>query len=141
MYFLETFIATTCRQFSGLHLLFLIADAKVYLATTIFVWLLAVVFYFARIPEISDDDMQQQQETVEGLIRHDQKPFFKQYRLFLAVWAQFMYCGAQGFFPNRYKTYMKYRSRRFLSTMQMKLLDSVTRNPPSCCPRHKDSSR
>lgn len=59
--------------------------------------MLAVVFYFARIPEISDDDMQQQQETVEGLIRHDQKPFLKQNRLFLAVWAQFMYCGAQGF--------------------------------------------
>jgi hypothetical protein len=49
--------------------------SKVYLATTIFVWLLAVVFYFARIPEISDDDMQYQQEMIEGLIRHDQKSF------------------------------------------------------------------
>ena len=58
--------------------------------------MLATVFYFARIPEISDDDMQHLQETIGAAIRHDQKPFLKQYRLFLAVWGQFMYVGAQG---------------------------------------------
>jgi len=76
------------------------AEVKVYLATTMFVWMLAAVFYFSRIPEISDDDMQNLQETKGGLIRHDQKPFLKQYRLFLAVWGQFMYVGAQGYCPS-----------------------------------------
>jgi fucose permease len=100
-----------------------------------FVWMLAVVFYFARIPEISDDDMQLQQETVEGLIRHDQKPFFKQYRLFLAVWGQFMYVGAQGS-SQSIKTYLLFHSQLSLSTMPTKLPDTATRNlPNSCLPR------
>jgi FHS family L-fucose permease-like MFS transporter len=68
----------------------------VYFAVAIFVWALVVVFYFARIPEISDDDMQALQETTTGALRHDEKPFWRQYRLFLAIWAQFMYVGAQG---------------------------------------------
>jgi len=55
------------------------------------------VFYFSPIPEISDDDMQHLQETIQGALRHDQKPFLKQHRLFLAVFAQFMYVGAEGF--------------------------------------------
>jgi MFS transporter, FHS family, L-fucose permease len=58
---------------------------------------LAVIFYFSRIPEISDEDMQLLQETTAGVLRHDQKPFIKQYRLFLAVWGQFMYVGSEGF--------------------------------------------
>jgi FHS family L-fucose permease-like MFS transporter len=66
------------------------------LAITAFVWVLAVVFYFSRIPEISDDDMQYQQEVNEGALRHDQKPFLKQHRLFLAVFAEFMYVGSEG---------------------------------------------
>ena len=61
-----------------------------------FVWSLAIVFYFSRIPEISDEDMQYQQEVTIGALRHDQKPITKQYRLFLAVLAQFMYVGAEG---------------------------------------------
>jgi fucose permease len=69
---------------------------KVYLAITAFVWALAVVFYFSRIPEISDDDMQYQQEITPGILRHDQKPIWRQYRLFLAVWGQFMYVGSEG---------------------------------------------
>ena len=64
-----------------------------------FVWTLAVVFYFSKIPEISDDDMQHLQETTEDVIRNDRKPLSKQYRLFLAVWSQFMYVGSEGFVP------------------------------------------
>lgn len=41
--------------------------------------------------------MQYQQENAGiNIIRHDQKPFKQQYRLFLAVFAQFMYVGAEG---------------------------------------------
>ena len=54
------------------------------------------MFYFSRIPEISDDDMQYLQEVTEGVLRHDQKPFLKQHRLLLAVFAQFMYVGSEG---------------------------------------------
>jgi FHS family L-fucose permease-like MFS transporter len=52
--------------------------------------------YFSRIPEISDDDMEYQQEVNEGALRHDQKPFLKQHRLFPAVFAEFMYVGSAG---------------------------------------------
>lgn len=52
------------------------------------------MFYFAKIPEISDEDMQYLQEITAGVLRHDQKPFRKQYRLFLEIWGQFMYVKA-----------------------------------------------
>lgn len=65
----------------------------VYLAIACFVFLLAVVFYFSPIPEISDADMAfQAEETHAGT---DLKPFWKQYRLFHATFAQFCYTGAQ----------------------------------------------
>ncbi|KAF2105807.1 major facilitator superfamily domain-containing protein [Lophiotrema nucula] len=65
----------------------------VYLAIACFVFLLAVVFYFSPIPEITDADMAfQAEETHAGT---DIKPFIKQYRLFHATFAQFCYTGAQ----------------------------------------------
>ena len=65
----------------------------VYLAIACFVFLLAAVFYFSPIPEITDADMQfQAQETH---VEADDKPFNKQYRLFHAAFAQFCYTGAQ----------------------------------------------
>ncbi|KAF2264108.1 MFS general substrate transporter [Lojkania enalia] len=65
----------------------------VYLAIACFVFLLAVVFYFSPIPEITDADMAfQAQETHAGT---DGRPFRKQYRLFHATLAQFCYTGAQ----------------------------------------------
>ncbi|KAF2475772.1 MFS general substrate transporter [Lindgomyces ingoldianus] len=65
----------------------------VYLAIACFVFLLAVVFYFSPIPEITDADMAfQAEETHAGT---DVKPFRKQYRLFHAAFAQFCYTGAQ----------------------------------------------
>jgi FHS family L-fucose permease-like MFS transporter len=65
----------------------------VYLAIAVFVFLLAVVFYFSPIPEITDADMAFQAE--ETHVDADQKPFRKQYRLFHAAFAQFCYTGAQ----------------------------------------------
>ncbi|KAL8990755.1 MAG: hypothetical protein Q9169_008046, partial [Polycauliona sp. 2 TL-2023] len=82
----------------------------VYLAIACFVFLLAVVFYFSTIPEITDADMmfqvrilplgfehreadsRQAQATHVGVA---EKPFRKQYRLFHAAFAQFCYTGAQ----------------------------------------------
>ena len=65
----------------------------VYLAIACFVFLLAVVFYFSPIPEVTDADMAfQAEETHAGT---DVKPFIKQYRLFHATFAQFCYTGAQ----------------------------------------------
>ncbi|KAF2734534.1 MFS general substrate transporter [Polyplosphaeria fusca] len=65
----------------------------VYLAIACFVFLLAVVFYFSPIPEITDADMAfQAEETHAGT---DVQPFKKQYRLFHATFAQFCYTGAQ----------------------------------------------
>lgn len=66
----------------------------VYLAIACFVFLLAVVFYFSDIPEITDADMAfQAAETHAG---EDQtQPFRKQYRLFHAAFAQFCYTGSQ----------------------------------------------
>ncbi|KAH7137773.1 major facilitator superfamily domain-containing protein [Dactylonectria macrodidyma] len=74
----------------------------VYLAIAAFVFLLAVAFYLAEIPEITDADMAYQAE--ETHIEGQELPFRKQYRLFHAAFAQFCYCGAQvaiaGFFIN-----------------------------------------
>jgi len=65
----------------------------VYLAISVFVLLLATLFFFSKIPEITDADMAYQaQETHADA---DDKPFTKQYKLFHAAFAQFCYTGAQ----------------------------------------------
>ncbi|KAK2768851.1 hypothetical protein FQN54_000711 [Arachnomyces sp. PD_36] len=74
----------------------------VYLAIGIFVFCLAGVFFVSNIPEVTDADMAfQVAETHTG---SDDKPFWKQYRLFHAAFAQFTYTGAQvaiaGYFVN-----------------------------------------
>ncbi|KAK0275383.1 hypothetical protein LTR35_011085 [Friedmanniomyces endolithicus] len=74
----------------------------VYLAIAVFVFSLAIVFYFSPIPEITDADMAfQAEETHAGT---DNVSFSKQYRLFHAAFAQFCYTGAQvaiaGYFIN-----------------------------------------
>ncbi|TVY76000.1 L-fucose-proton symporter [Lachnellula suecica] len=63
----------------------------VYLAIACFVFLLAV--RSSPIPEVTDADMAFQAEETHA--NDDQKPFFKQYRLFHAAFAQFCYTGAQ----------------------------------------------
>ncbi|EAT79855.1 hypothetical protein HBH56_078780 [Parastagonospora nodorum] len=65
----------------------------VYLAIACFVFLLAVVYFFSPIPEITDADMAFQAETTHA--GTDVKPFRKQWRLFHATFAQFCYTGAQ----------------------------------------------
>jgi len=74
----------------------------VYLAIACFVFILAVVFLFSTIPEITDADMAfQAAETHAG---EGDLPFRRQYRLFHAAFAQFCYVGSQvsiaGFFIN-----------------------------------------
>lgn len=85
----------------------------VYLSIAAFVLLLAILFLFSNIPEITDagestlpvfdlesmlkllfiEDMAHQAE--ESHSSAHEKPFIKQYRLFHAAFAQFCYCGAQ----------------------------------------------
>lgn len=65
-----------------------------YLAIGIFVFLLAAVFFFAYIPEVTDADMAAQAEDTHT--GSSDKPFRKQYRLFHAAAAQWCYTGAQG---------------------------------------------
>ncbi|KAJ4289942.1 hypothetical protein N0V88_006739 [Collariella sp. IMI 366227] len=65
----------------------------VYLAIACFVFILAVVFFFSSIPEITDADMAfQASESHAGA---EDLPLRKQYRLFHASFAQFCYTGAQ----------------------------------------------
>lgn len=66
-----------------------------YLGIAAFVTLLAVVFYFAPIPEVTDADMELQAEMSAALTGYEEKPMRKQYKLFFGVAAQFCYVGAQ----------------------------------------------
>ncbi|KAI8664893.1 hypothetical protein LRP88_14597 [Fusarium phalaenopsidis] len=65
----------------------------VYLSIAAFVLLLAILFLFSNIPEITDADMAHQAQETHSSAH--EKPFVKQYRLFHAAFAQFCYCGAQ----------------------------------------------
>jgi MFS transporter, FHS family, L-fucose permease len=67
----------------------------VYLGVACFVFLLAIVFFFAPIPEITDADMALQAEESAGDTGFIDKPFRKQYTLFFGSIAQFCYVGAQ----------------------------------------------
>jgi FHS family L-fucose permease-like MFS transporter len=66
-----------------------------YLGIAGFVTCLAVVFYFAPIPEVTDADMELQAEQSAALTGYEDKPMRKQYKLFFGVAAQFCYVGAQ----------------------------------------------
>ncbi|KAH0594751.1 hypothetical protein MHUMG1_07585 [Metarhizium humberi] len=65
----------------------------VYLAIAAFVFTLAAIFLFARIPEITDADMEFQ--AAEAHAVDNDLPFKKQYRLFHAAFSQFCYTGSQ----------------------------------------------
>jgi FHS family L-fucose permease-like MFS transporter len=67
----------------------------VYLGIAGFVAILAVIFYFAPIPEITDSDMADQAEMTTGATGYVDKPLRKQYTLFWGTFAQFSYVGAQ----------------------------------------------
>ncbi|ORY68188.1 glucose galactose transporter [Pseudomassariella vexata] len=64
----------------------------VYLGVAGFVILLVILFFLAPMPEITDADMNVQESEIAEF---DPGPFRKQYNLFLAVWSQFCYVGAQ----------------------------------------------
>lgn len=66
-----------------------------YLGIAAFVFLLAVVFFFSPIPEVTDADMALQAAQCAGLTGYVDKPLRKQYKLFFGVAAQFCYVGAQ----------------------------------------------
>ncbi|KAK1596528.1 glucose/galactose transporter [Colletotrichum navitas] len=102
-------IGTVVAPVMGSYVFFAFDDKRalenvqwVYLAIAVFVWSLAIVFWLARIPEITDADMAFQASETHANV--DDKPFRKQYRLFHAAFAQFCYTGAQvaiaGFFIN-----------------------------------------
>jgi FHS family L-fucose permease-like MFS transporter len=67
----------------------------VYLGIAGFVAILAVVFFFAPIPEITDSDMADQAEMTTAATGYVDKPLRKQYTLFWGTFAQFSYVGAQ----------------------------------------------
>ncbi|MCJ1308285.1 hypothetical protein MMC25_001938 [Agyrium rufum] len=75
----------------------------VYLGIACFVFCLAVVFFFAPIPEVTDADMEEVEETTENT-GYAEKPLKQQYMLFWGVIAQFCYVGSQvaiaGYFIN-----------------------------------------
>lgn len=64
----------------------------VYLGVACFVGLLIILFFLAPMPEITDADMGVQETEIGD---YDPGPFWKQINLFLAVWSQFCYVGAQ----------------------------------------------
>ncbi|KAI3402088.1 hypothetical protein diail_17 [Diaporthe ilicicola] len=66
-----------------------------YLGIAAFVFLLALVFFFSPIPEVTDADMELQAEQSAGLTGYEERPMAKQYKLFFGVFAQFCYVGAQ----------------------------------------------
>ncbi|KAI5309942.1 hypothetical protein KEM55_002078, partial [Ascosphaera atra] len=87
----------------------------VYLAIGVFVFLLAIVFLFAHIPEVTDADMALQMQQIgadddgdgeegQGQGQGQDRPFWKHYQLFHAALAQFLYTGGQvaiaGYFIN-----------------------------------------
>jgi FHS family L-fucose permease-like MFS transporter len=70
----------------------------VYLGVACFDVLLIVLFFLAPMPEITDADMHAQEGEIGGQYQYDYDdpgPFRKQTNLFLAVWSQFCYVGAQ----------------------------------------------
>ncbi|KAI1820133.1 MFS general substrate transporter [Xylaria intraflava] len=93
-------IGTVIAPVLGSYVFFTFDDATalenvqwVYVAIGIFVFLLALVFFVTKIPEITDADMAFQANETHA--NADDKPFWKQYRVFHAAFAQFCYTGAQ----------------------------------------------
>jgi len=69
-----------------------------YLGIATFIFLLAFGLYFAPIPEITDEDLQEQtHQTAEehGDNTYEDQPLGKQYKLFFGVFASFCFTGSQ----------------------------------------------
>lgn len=65
----------------------------VYLGVAGFVALLIILFWIVPMPEVTDADMEVQEREIAD--EDAVGPFRKQYNLFLGVWSQFCYVGAQ----------------------------------------------
>jgi FHS family L-fucose permease-like MFS transporter len=78
----------------------------VYLGIGIFVFILAAVFFFAPIPEVTDADMAAQAASSGSDTAFEDKPLSKQYTLFFGVAAQFCYVGAQCAFAGYFINYV-----------------------------------
>ncbi|KAI9894909.1 MAG: hypothetical protein M1814_000129 [Vezdaea aestivalis] len=79
-----------------------------YLGCAIFVFLLAVVFYFTPLPEITDSDMADGEEMgADWDTGYADKPLYKQYTLFWGVAAQFCYVGSQVAVANFFINYVE----------------------------------
>ncbi|KAK3305730.1 major facilitator superfamily domain-containing protein [Chaetomium strumarium] len=83
----RVFFASTVDNNEGLK-----SVQWVYLGVACFDVLLIVLFVLAPMPEITDADMHAQEGEIG---QYDPGPFRKQTNLFLAVWSQFCYVGAQ----------------------------------------------
>jgi len=79
-----------------------------YVALAAFVTLLAVVFFFSPIPEVTDADMALQAEQCSDLTGYEEKPLAKQYKLFFGVAAQFCYVGAQVGVASQFINYTRF---------------------------------
>ncbi|OBT72923.1 hypothetical protein VF21_07784 [Pseudogymnoascus sp. 05NY08] len=119
-------IGTVLAPVLGSYVFFNFSDEKaldnvqwVYVAIAIFVLLLATAFYFADIPEITDADMAFQVEVTHT--EADDKPFYKQYKLFHATFAQFCYTGAQVAFAAGFINYADYTKPGRSSSTSSKL--------------------
>ena len=72
----------------------------------VFVFILAVVFYFAPIPEVTDSDMADGEEMGRDFSTgYEDKPLYKQYTLFWGIAAQFCYVGSQVAIANFFINY------------------------------------
>lgn len=94
----------------------LVSVQWVYLGISIFVFTLAVVFFFSPIPEITDADMERQAQILAGnnveegktvgqpVEERELKPIWHHWSLLWAAFSQFCYVGAQvavaGYFVN-----------------------------------------
>lgn len=77
-----------------------------YLGIACFVFALAVVFFFAPIPEVTDSDMADGEEQGSAYdTGYQDKPLYKQYTLFWGVAAQFCYVGSQVAIANFFINY------------------------------------
>lgn len=93
-------IGTVVAPVLGSYVLFTFDDETalknvqwIYLSIAVFVFILATVFFFSPIPEITDADMHLQAE--QSTVGASDVPLRKQYRLFHATFAQFCYVASQ----------------------------------------------
>lgn len=76
----------------------LVSVQWMYLGIAIFVFLLAFAIYFAPIPEITDEDLAEQERRTadeHGGVEYEEKPLRKEYKLFFGVFAAFCFTGSQ----------------------------------------------